>query len=103
MLTNHKENCLNINGIQSVKLEKGIIEFKNYCRQIHCPLKIYAGFKCNLERVEIYGEFYQKKNTIIIFLVVLLTKLFALMIDLVNRLFFFRGENAAYEFIKAIL
>ena len=44
----------------------------------------------------------KKKNTIIIFLVVLLTKLFALMIDLVNRLFF-RGENAAYEFIKAIL
>ena len=33
----------------------------------------------------------------------MLTKLFALMIDLVNRLFFFRGENAAYEFIKAIL
>ena len=58
VLTNHKENCLNINGIQSVKLEKGIIEFKNYCRQIHCPLKLYADFKCNLEAVEIYEEFY---------------------------------------------
>ena len=32
VLTNHKENFLSINGAQSVKLEKGIIEFKNYCR-----------------------------------------------------------------------
>ena len=58
VLTNHKENCLNINGVQSVKLEKGIIEFKNYCRQIHCPFKIYADFKFNLEGIEIYEEFY---------------------------------------------
>ena len=28
VLTNHKENCFNINGIQSVKLEKGIIADK---------------------------------------------------------------------------
>ena len=33
MLKNHKENCLSINGAQSVKLEKGIIEFKNYCKK----------------------------------------------------------------------
>ena len=30
VLTNHKEIYLSINGAQSVKLEKGIIEFKNY-------------------------------------------------------------------------
>ena len=30
VLTKHKENCLSINGAQSVKLEKGVIEFKNY-------------------------------------------------------------------------
>ena len=29
VLINHKENCLSINGKQSVKLEKVIIEFEN--------------------------------------------------------------------------
>ena len=28
----HKEDCLSINGKQSVKLEKGIIEFENYSK-----------------------------------------------------------------------
>ena len=30
VLIKHKENCLSINGKQLVKLEKGIIKFKNY-------------------------------------------------------------------------
>ena len=30
VLTRHKEDCLNINGKQSVRLEKGTTEFKNY-------------------------------------------------------------------------
>ena len=30
VLTKHKQDCLSINGKQSVKLEKGIIEFENY-------------------------------------------------------------------------
>ena len=34
VLIKHKENCLSINGKQSVKLEKGIIKFENYCKQI---------------------------------------------------------------------
>ena len=44
VLRNHKVNYLGINGAQSVKLLKGIIEFKNYGRQIHCPFKIYCDF-----------------------------------------------------------
>ena len=52
VLTKHKENCLSINGKQSVKLEKGIIEFKNYFKQIPVPFKIYADFECNLKSVE---------------------------------------------------
>ena len=44
VLNNHQDNCLCINGAQYVKLEKGIIEFKNYCRQIHCPFKIHFDF-----------------------------------------------------------
>ena len=54
MLIKHKENCLSINGKQSVKLEKGIIEFENYFKQIPVPFKIYAGFDSNLRGVECY-------------------------------------------------
>ena len=39
VLTKHKENCLSINGKQSVKLEKRITEFKNYFKQIPVSLK----------------------------------------------------------------
>ena len=54
VLIKHKENCLSINGKQSVKLEKGIIEFENYFKQIPVPFKIYADFECNLKSVESY-------------------------------------------------
>ena len=40
VLTEHKELCLSINGAQSVRLEKGTIEFKNYFKQIPVPLKV---------------------------------------------------------------
>ena len=52
VLIKHKENYLSINGKQSVKLEKGIIEFKNYFKQIPVPFKMYADFECNLRHVE---------------------------------------------------
>ena len=87
VLIKHKENCLSINGKQSVKLEKGIIEFENYFKQIPVPFKIYADFECNLRGVESYEGSYTK-NIKITFLVVLLTKLFALMIGLVSQLLF---------------
>ena len=48
----HKENCLSINGKQLVKLEKGIIKFENYFKQIPVPFQIYADFECNLKSVE---------------------------------------------------
>ena len=50
----HKEVCLSINGAQSVRLEKGAIELKNYFKQIPVPFKIYADFECNLKSVESY-------------------------------------------------
>ena len=54
VLTKHKEDCLSINGKQSVKLEEGIIEFENYFKQIPVPFKIYADFECNLKSVKSY-------------------------------------------------
>ena len=52
VLIKHKENFLSINGKQSVKLEKGIIKFENYFKEIPFPFKMYADFECNLKSVE---------------------------------------------------
>ena len=101
VLIKHKENCLSINGKQSVKLEKGIIEFENYFKQIPVPFKIYADFECNLKSVKSYEGSYSK-NIKITFLVVLLINFFVLMMN-VKPIVVFRGENAAYEFIEATL
>ena len=53
MLIKHKENCLSINGKQSVKREKGIIEFEIYFK-IPVPFEIYADFEFSLRSLESY-------------------------------------------------
>ena len=79
MLTEHKEICLNINSVQSVRLEKRRGEFKHFFTQIPVPFQIYADFECNLKSSESYKGPSSKNITI---LVVLLTKLFVLMMNL---------------------
>ena len=61
ILTEHKEVCLSINAAQSVRLEKGTTDFKNYFKQILVPFKIYPDFECNLKSVESYEGSYSKK------------------------------------------
>ena len=102
VLIKHKENCFSINGKQSVKQEKGIIEFENYNKQIPVPFKIYADFECNLKGVESYEGSYTKKYQDHIpcsfaYKVVCIDDRFT------KAIVVFRGENAAYEFTKAIL
>ena len=101
-MTEHKEDCLIINGKRSVKLKKGTIEFKNYFKQIPVLLKIYADFECNLEGVESYEGSYTK-NIKITYLVVLLTKLFALMISLVSQLLFLEAKMLLINLLKQFL
>ena len=95
VLIKHKEICLSINGKQSVKLEEGIIK-------LIFSFKIYADFECNLKKVKCnegsYTEKYQDH----------IPCSFAYKIVCVDDKFtkptiICRGENAAYEFIKAIL
>ena len=93
MLIKHKESCLSINGKQSVKLEKGIIKFENYFKKIPVPFKIYADFKCNLKSVKCNEGSYTKKYQDHI------PFSFAYKIVCIDN----NCENAAYEFIKAIL
>ena len=54
ILNEHKEDCLVINGKQSVTLESEFISFKIYSKQIPVPFKIYAGFECVLKKVDGY-------------------------------------------------
>ena len=42
VLSNHKKQCLLINGCQAVNCESGIIKFTNYEKQVPVPFKIYA-------------------------------------------------------------
>ena len=102
VLIKHRENCLGINGKQSVKLEKGIIKFENYFKQIPVPFKIYADFECNLRGVECYEGSYTK-NIKITFLVVLLIKLFVLMIDLLSQLLFIEVKMQLMNLLKQFL
>ena len=60
VLTKHKEVRLSINGAQSVRFEKGTIEFKNYFKQIPVPFKVYADFECNLKSGKLW-RFLLKK------------------------------------------
>ena len=97
VLTKHEEYCLSINGKQSVKLEKGIIEFENYSKQIPVPFKIYADFECNLRGFEIYEGSYTKNIKIM---------LFVLMIGLLDQLLFIEVKmqlmNLLKQFIRSI-
>ena len=99
---NHKENCLSINGKQSVKLEKGAIQFKNYFKQIPVPFKIYADPECNLEGVKSYEGSYTK-NIKITFLTLLLTRLFVQIIGLVSQLLFLEVEMLLMNLLKQFL
>ena len=102
VLIKHKEDCLSISGKQSVNLEKGIIEFEKYFKQLPVPFKIYANFECNLRDVEIYKSSYTKKYREYIpcsyaFKFVCIDDRFSKSIAV------YRGKNAAYQFIKTII
>ena len=102
VLTKHKNNCLSINDKQSVKLEEGIILFESYSKQIPVPSKIYADSECNLRGVESYEGYYTKQYQDHVpcsfaYKVVSIDDKFT------KPIFFYRGENVAHEFIKAIL
>ena len=102
VLIKHKDVCLGSNGQQAVRLEKGTIEFKKYFRQIPVPFKIYADFECNLESFEIYEGSYSKKHQDHI-PCSFAYKLVCVDDEFTKPIVVFRGENAAYDCIKATL
>ena len=101
-LIKHKEDCMSINGVQSLGIEQGIIEFQNYFKQLQVLFKIYADFECNLEIIEIYEGSYTK-NIMITLLVALLTKFYVLMIHLVSQLLFIEVKMQLMSLLKQFL
>ena len=102
MLTRHKKDCLSINGVQPVRLEKGAIEFKNYFKQMLIPFKIYVDFESNLKAVEIYEGFYSKKfqdHVPCSFA----CKVVCIDDKFTKAIVAFRGKNAAHGFVTVIL
>ena len=102
VLTEHKEVCLSINGTQSIKLEKGTIRFKNTFKQIQVPFKIYSDFECILKGAESYegscSKIYQDH------IPCSLAYKFVCVDDRFSKpIVLYRGKNAVYKFIEAIL
>ena len=88
--------------MQSVKVEEGTIEFENYFKELTFPFKIYADFECNLRNVEVYEDSYTKKYDDHVpcsfaYKTVSIDDKFS------KPIVVYRGGNAAYEVIKAIL
>ena len=102
----HKENCLIINGKQSVKLKSSSISFKSYLKQLPVPFKICIDFECLLDAIPLtrvkssdknncsYTEKYQDH---VAYSVVCVDDKF------IKKVVLYRGKNTAYTFIEAIL
>ena len=94
-----------INGKQSVKLKSGSISFKNYFQQFPVPFKIYTDFECILKGVrssDKKNDTYTKKYQDHIpcsfaYKVVCIDNKFS------EKVVLYRGKNAFYRFIEAIL
>ena len=102
LLIKHKEDCLSINGQQSINLEKGTVEFKNYFKQLPVSFKMYADFECNLKNVECYEGIYTKKYHEHV------PCSYAYKVVCIDdkdskSIVVYRGFTPAYEFIKSIL
>ena len=105
VLNSHKEDCLLINGGQSVQLEKGFIEFNNFSKMIPAPFKIYADFECLLKEVDTgiqndcfsYTAKYQDHIPCSF-----AYKLVCVDDKYSEHVLLYKGKNAVYKFIQSI-
>ena len=87
------------------KLKSGSISFKNHFKQLPVPFKIYADFECILKRFsrshENNGSYTEKNQDRIpcsfAYKVVCVDNKFS------KKVVLYKGQNAAYKFIKATL
>ncbi|XP_068704228.1 uncharacterized protein [Montipora foliosa] len=71
VLTDHKENCIQVNGAQAIKMptkDDNILKFNNFHKQLPVPFVIYADFEAIIEKIhgcqpnndKSFTEAYQK-------------------------------------------
>ena len=100
VLTNHKQNFLSINGAQSVNQKKELLSLKIIANKYIVHLKFIVILSVIWKEFK-FMKVLTQENIIIIFLVVLLTKLF-----LLSRLLFLGVKallmNLLRQFLKSI-
>ena len=109
LLIEYGENCVIMNGKQSVKLKTCSISFKNYFKKLPVPFKIYADFECILKGIKSSNKkmAHTRKNINITFLAVLLIKLHVLIINLARKLLFTEEKmlftNLLMQLLKSMI
>ena len=106
VLVEHKETCLKINGQQTVKLRSDSIKFKIHFKQLSVPFKIYVDFECNVNGDKdsyennntSYTEKYQDHTPCSF-----ANKVVCIDDNFSKPVVLYKGKNAVYKFIEAIL
>ena len=110
VLTNHKENCIQVNGTQAIKMptkDNNILKFNNFHKQLPVPFVIYADFEAITEKIhgcqrhddKSYTEAYQKHTDCGYGY-----KVVCCYDDKYTKpIQIYRGEKAVYRFMEAML
>ena len=110
VLNNHKENCIQLNGVQAIKMptkDDNILKFNNFHKQLLVPFVIYADFKAITEKIhgrqpnddKSYTEAYQRHTDCGYGY-----KVVCCYDDKYTKpVQIYRGEKAVYKFMEAML
>ena len=110
VLINHKENCIQVNGTQGIKMpdkNNNTLKFNNFHKQLAVPFVIYADFEAITEKIhgcqpnnnKSYTEAYQKHTDCGYGY-----KVVCCYDDKYTKpVQIYRGEKAVYKFMEAML
>ncbi|XP_068709676.1 uncharacterized protein [Montipora foliosa] len=110
VLTDHKENCIQVNGTQVIKMptkDDNILKFNNFHKQLPIPFVIYADFEAITEKIhgcqpnddKSYTEAYQRHTDCGYGY-----KVVCCYDDKYTKpVQIYRGEKAVYKFMEAML
>ena len=110
VLNNHKDNCIQVNGTQAIKMptkDNNILKFNNFHKQQQVPFVIYADFEAITEKIhgcqqdgnKSYTEAYQRHTDCGYGY-----KVVCCYDDKYTKpIQLYRGEKAVYKFIENIL
>ena len=110
VLINHKENCIQVNGTQAIKMptkDNNILKFDNFHKQLPVPFVIYADFEAITEKIhgcqpnnnKSYTEAYQRHTDCGFGY-----KVVCCYDDKYTKpVQIYRGEKAVYKFMEAML